>query len=918
MKTKSTVIISALLLTLASCIFLAIWCLNPNSLKEHVVYAAEDTIEISSVASGVCGTNLTYELTDDGTLRIEGEGAMSVYSNGSAPWYEYRNSITSIVVDDAVTSISAGAFYGCNSLQEITLPFVGESRTATGPDATFGYIFGCTTLNTSTNYYSSEYKGIFNGLGSSCVGYVSSKYGYSQYNSSGVTYSMLGWTSVSGTTSWSRSFLDYKVGVKTSSDAYFSYSAPSGTTWQYSCNDYRMPSTSYTLQSYYYYIPSSITKVTITDATQIGTAAFMNCSNITEINLNDGITKIGDYAFRNCGTLQVFDLPKELTSIGSSAFFNCTSISDIIIPAGIDIISYCAFLGCSELQSVKFNPNIITIEAQAFQNCISLKNIVLPESLETIGNTAFYGDTSLTEIIIPDNVVTIGSYAFASCSNIQSVSIGNNVTTIGTLAFSDLNRLTAIYIPDNVTTIESGAFYGCNNLQEITLPFVGESRTATGPDATFGYIFGCTTLNTSTNYYSSEYKGIFNGLGSSCVGYVSSKYGYSQYNSSGVTYSMLGWTSVSGTTSWSRSFLDYKVGVKTSSDAYFSYSAPSGTTWQYSCNDYRMPSTSYTLQSYYYYIPSSITKVTITDATQIGTAAFMNCSNITEINLNDGITKIGDYAFRNCGFISSSEEDFVISGDIFIAYKGSDTNIIIPEGIELIAPRAFENNSKLSSVQFSDTVTWIGDYAFYNCTNAIVNVPKISGSLTIQTGAFTNTGSVVYLDMSSYSNGNDTFYYNVNSEGNAVIVDCSTTSVNITLPVTLGGYPVVAVGYRGMAECTTLTSVTIPNNIVRLELYAFAGCTGLTTATIPATCQYVGDYAFIDCASLATVVIAEGVTYLGNYCFRDCTSLTEIVCLIPASIWENMPFIIACLWNLQQSVSRCPQFWNILSIIVKS
>ena len=286
---------------------------------------------------------------------------------------------------------------------------------------------------------------------------------------------------------------------------------------------------------------------------------------------------------------------------------------------------------------------------------------------------------------------------------------------------------------------------------------------------------------------------------------------------------------------------------------------------------------SYYSQLDYFYIPKTLTKVTITDANRIYEGAFSNCTMIEELNLNDSITQIDDYAFHSCGVISSSEEDLVVSGDIFIAYKGSGTNIVLPEGIELIAPRAFENNSKLSSVQFSDTVTWVGDYAFYNCTNAIVNVPKISGSLTVQTGAFTNTGSVVYLDMSSYSNGNDTFYYNVDSEGNAVIVDCSTTSVNITLPVTLGGYPVIAVGYRGMADCTTLTSVTIPNNIVRLELYAFAGCTGLTTATIPATCQYVGDYAFIDCTSLANVVIAEGVTYLGDSCFYNCSSLTEIV-----------------------------------------
>ena len=93
MKTKSTVIISALLLTLASCIIFAVWCLNPNSLKERVVYAAEGTSESSSIASGVCATELTWELSNDGILRIEGEGDMWTYSNGTAPWYSYVNNI---------------------------------------------------------------------------------------------------------------------------------------------------------------------------------------------------------------------------------------------------------------------------------------------------------------------------------------------------------------------------------------------------------------------------------------------------------------------------------------------------------------------------------------------------------------------------------------------------------------------------------------------------------------------------------------------------------------------------------------------------------------------------------------------------------------------------------------------------------
>ena len=302
-----------------------------------------------------------------------------------------------------------------------------------------------------------------------------------------------------------------------------------------------------------------------------------------------------------------------------------------------------------------------------------------------------------------------------------------------------------------------------------------------------------------------------------------------------------------------------------------SSSVPSGTTYQYSYNSY---STTYYS---YYYIPSTITKVSVTDTTEIPYRAFYNCSKITEIILCDRVESIEDYAFYNCGIVNSSTEDMVISNHVLIAYKGNESNVIIPDGIKLIAPRAFYENKKVGTVTLADETNYIGACAFYNCTSMLVNVPRISGTLTIESGGFANTASVKYLDKSSYTNGNDTYYYTIDGEGNAVIVGCSTTSTNITLPNTLGGYTVTTVGYKGMANCTTLTGVTIPNNIVKLDLYAFAGCTGLDTATIPATCVYVGEYAFAGCTSMTSVVIAEGVTYLGNNCFENCTSLTEIV-----------------------------------------
>ncbi|MEG9429661.1 MAG: leucine-rich repeat protein [Christensenellaceae bacterium] len=452
-----------------------------------------------------------------------------------------------------------------------------------------------------------------------------------------------------------------------------------------------------------------------------------------------------------------------------------------------------------------------------------------------------------------------------------------------------VSNIKKIIVSDNITLISNGAFQGCNKLKEINLPFIGASRTATGPSATFGYVFGYTTLNAYSDD-SFTYKGIFNGANTTCVGYVrytghygtsgvnmSTSYGYQQYNLSGVTYSSIGFSSNQGYRSGANTtFYDYRVGSNTTSYSpyYYNYVQPSGTTWQYSCNDYYGGGYC-TLQSYYYYIPSTLTKVSITDASKIETAAFMNCSNITEINLNSGISAIGDYAFRNFGVIDSSADNSVVSGKVLIAYKGNDLEVNIPDGIEIIAPRAFYAK-KVSTVNLPESVIIIGDNAFYQ-SSAVVNIPKVSGAINLNTYSLLGAKKVVYLDKSSYTNGNDTFYFTVDDNENATIVGCETTSVNITLPVTLGGYTVTAVGYRGMANCTTLSAITIPNNITSLGDYAFAGCTGLDVVTVPATCTYVGTHAFSGCSSMTTAIIAEGVLYLGDYAFENCTSLTEIV-----------------------------------------
>ena len=108
------------------------------------------------------------------------------------------------------------------------------------------------------------------------------------------------------------------------------------------------------------------------------------------------------------------------------------------------------------------------------------------------------------------------------------------------------------------------------------------------------------------------------------------------------------------------------------------------------------------------------------------------------------------------------------------------------------------------------------------------------------------------------------------SDGEATITDYSTSvRGSITIPSSLGGYPVTCIGVGAFRDCTGLTSITIPDSVTSIGNSAFYNCTGLTSITIPDSVTSIGSSAFYNCRGLTSITIPDSVTSIGSSAFYN-------------------------------------------------
>jgi hypothetical protein len=192
-------------------------------------------------------------------------------------------------------------------------------------------------------------------------------------------------------------------------------------------------------------------------------------ANVQIINIEPGVTSIGDYSFNWLENLVSVTIPNSVTSVGAGAFYNCYRLESVTIPNGVTSIKNETFNGCNGLETVVIPDSAESIGYYAFNYCNSPTSITIPNSVKSIGKSAFDGCVKLESVTMSDSMETIGDMAFYGCTKLESVTIPDSAETIGRYAFYNCSGLTSIVIPDSAVFSGTHVFAGCSVLKIVTV-----------------------------------------------------------------------------------------------------------------------------------------------------------------------------------------------------------------------------------------------------------------------------------------------------------------------------------------------------------------------------------------------------------------------------------------------------------------
>ncbi|MCL2630592.1 MAG: leucine-rich repeat protein [Firmicutes bacterium] len=807
---------------------------------------------------------------------VDGKAITEIAENG----FKNFTSLQSIIIPNSVTSIGFGAFFGCNSLTTITIPFVGATLNG-NTNKHFGYIFGDQYPSEQNNLVPQALKAVTitggNAIATNAFAFCQSI----QTINLPSALTAIG----AGAFAFCVNLTDINIphGVSAIESGAFAH-----------CNSLTsivLPSTIVSIGEYAFNSCFLLSSINIPNSTtHISNNAFQNCASLTSITIPSSVTSIGFGAFEGCSSLASITIPfvgatlnggintdfgfifgsvatyaqndfvpaslKTVTITGGSqihefAFWRCANIQTINLPSTLISIAAHAFISCEGLTSINIPYGITTINYATFSYCYSLESIVLPSSLTSIAAQAF-AQSGLSSIIIPNSVTFIGNGAFADCKDLASINIPYGVTAIGSSTFVG-SGLQSIELHGNITHIGDYAFYACENLTDVVLH---DGITHIGEQA----FYACRNLTSIVlpDTISSIGEYAF----TSCIRLVS---------------------------------INIPLGVTGLSNYLFNWA-------------YGMPS---------FVIPNHVTS--------IGTGAFANCFGLQSVAIPATVLSVGADAFANCHQLEiflefsavpsswhsnwnpSNRPVFFYSAQsqanhwryvngvpalwevtVGLQYSlnsngysswwlvlgmgtATDSHLRIPAihlGLPVIGIEgyAFQNQTNITRVTLPEGLVFLNGGAFSNCKNLTsVFIPSTMAAVSYHVfeGCSALESIVISADNATYkSEGNCV----IRKYDNALVAGCKTSVIpNYVTKIADGAF----------YNCDGLTNISIPNSVSEIGYSAFSG-SGIISIIVPDSVVSIKDGAFSFCPNLIYAKLPQNLTILSGGLFALSESLISV------------------------------------------
>lgn len=482
--------------------------------------------------------------------------------------------------------------------------------------------------------------------------------------------------------------------------------------------------------------------------TSIGYHAFYYCTKLTDIILKENVTSIGAYAFYYCDSLNTITIYNRNTSFasgysGNPVFTNTSNLTikgylestselyaynknikfeqldeftegliiengvltgytgtdiEIILPSkttdgntAVTTIGTNAFKNPNnsaseiykDITSVKIPLSFTKIDASAFEGCYSLtsEGIKLPISIKEIGMYAFQECTSLTTMNIPKNVSKIGKSVFYGSTNLTSINVDSSNQSFaslgGILTNKDKTTIKEVpngfagdkgdgkySIPESIASVEDSAFFGCIKLNEVLILYMEYIGVGAFKNA----------FTSQVDIILGKAKDINNNAFEGCTGL--------RTISLPAVLERIGDNVFDGCTNLSYIEIDPENPV---------YSTKKGVLFTNKESEYN--------KQLIKFPPAKKGPYTIpTDVVAIYKNAFLDCNQLTSIEIPSNVLSIGSRAFESCDTLET---------------------VKLNDGLEVIRNFAFANNNNLSEIEIPETVAILETGVFTNCNKLL-------------------------------------------------------------------------------------------------------------------------------------------------------------------------------------------------------